>query len=147
MPGVVSFLHTRCSCQSLWLTQSFTCLLRWAWVGPTSANRAGADDLVFISFGGSLREEAQGGFLVWVPQFHLERTDLYFSVGWRVLSCHGKQSIALGRAKSSSSSFPWHTPHFPSLFLLYSLNSCQADYEGKKMMQQSKKSPLSRSKN
>lgn len=33
-------------------------------------------DLVYISFGGSLGEEAPGGLLVWFPQFHLERTDL-----------------------------------------------------------------------
>lgn len=42
LPGVIYFLHTRCSFQSLWLTQSFTCLLRWARVGPISANWAGA---------------------------------------------------------------------------------------------------------
>lgn len=42
LPGVIYFLHTRCSFQPLWLSQSFTCLLRWARVGPISANWADA---------------------------------------------------------------------------------------------------------
>jgi len=41
-------------------------------LGAGSLNR---DDLVFMSFGGSLAEEAREGFLVWFLQFHLERTD------------------------------------------------------------------------
>lgn len=34
-------LNTSCSFQSPWLIQSFTCLLRWAPVGPISVNCAG----------------------------------------------------------------------------------------------------------
>lgn len=113
------------------------------------------DDLVFVSFGGSLSEEAQGGFLFWFPQFHLERTDFLSLCGVESIEQPWEAKHNTGQTKvlawDYSSSFPWHKElfhlhsMFPITFPAIQFNSCQADYEGKKMMQQSK-SPLSRSK-
>lgn len=113
------------------------------------------DDLVFVSFGGSLNEEAQGGFLFWFPQFHLERTDFLSLCGVESIEQPWEAKHNTGQTKvlawDYSSSFPWHKElfhlhsMFPITFPAIQFNSCQADYEGKKMMQQSK-SPLSRSK-
>lgn len=192
---VIYSLNTSCSFQSPWLIQSFTCLLRWAPVGPISVNCAGGICemeqtglqtqktglklchfvllwpfcLVFIlsTFFQIRKLNIRSRFLwtemieslflleeAWVRR-HREESwfgsrsstskELTFrsiSVGWRVLSCHGKQSITLGRPKCwpgtilatshGTNSFFTYTPRFPSLFLLYSLIHARRIMKGRK---------------
>lgn len=85
---------------------------------------------------------------IWFPFFHLERVALQTSVKQQVSQCHGKSNpilaswnpklgllLQLPRTRTCSRCI--RSTEFSLLFLLYSFYSCQAGYEGKKMMQQS----------
>lgn len=203
---MIYFLNTRCSLQSLWLAQSFTFLLRWAWVGPTGVNWAGAIwEMEQIRLQTKTKKRVGTlvlcfplGFLLcfyfvylffffnfhiwngtlgagssnqrWFSPYFFRRKPERGGTGripvlvpsvpprknWP-LSLGGVESIEqpweakhnTGQTKvlawDYSSSFSWHKElfhlhsTFPITFPAIQFNSCQAGYEGKKMMQNSQK--------